>query len=331
MATAGQSLRAPRRLGRSGLLVTPIGLGCWQFSKGGNLAGRYWTILDDDEIRAIVARALELGLNWFDTAEGYGNGASERALSRSLRELGKSPGDVIIATKWSPVLRRAASIPATIDARLANLAPFPIDLHQIHNPFSVSSIESQVTAMVRLVEEKKVRSVGVSNFSRRQMEKAHRALERSGHPLVSNQVRYSLLDRSIETNGVLEAAKDLGISIIAYSPLAQGLLSGKFHDDPGLVRRLPGFRKYMSAFRTRGLERSRLVIEALRRIAPKYGATPAQAALNWLISHHGEAVVAIPGAARAGQVQDLAAAMSFRLAEADLDELDKTSAVFKYR
>jgi aryl-alcohol dehydrogenase-like predicted oxidoreductase len=328
METAGQSLREPRRLGRSELLVTPIGLGCWQFSKGGSLAGRYWTILGDGEIRQIVARALELGLNWFDTAEGYGAGASERALSKSLRELGKSPGEVLIATKWNPVLRRAASIPATIGERLANLAPYPIDLHQIHNPYSLSSIESQVTAMARLVADKKIRYIGVSNFSRRQMEKAHRALARAGLPLVSNQVRYSLLDRRIESNGVLAAAKDLGISVIAYSPLAQGILSGRFHDNPGLVRRLPGFRKYMPAFKPRGLEKSRPVVEALRRIAPKYGATPAQAALNWLISHQGESVVAIPGASRTNQVDDFAAAMSFRLTESDLEELDRASAAF---
>jgi len=329
MATLGQSSYTLRRLGRSDLIVTPIGLGCWQFSKGGNLAGRYWTILDDAEIREIVARALRLGLNWFDTAEGYGDGASERALAAALTAAGVAPGAVVIATKWSPFLRRATAIPATIGARLANLAPFPIDLYQIHNPLSVSSIGAQVEAMARLVEAKKIRFVGISNFSRPQMEKAHRALQKAGLPLVSNQVRYSLLDRRIETNGVLEAAKDLGIGVIAYSPLAQGLLSGKFHDDPGLVRRLPGFRKYMSAFRRRGLENSRPVIEALRRVAPAYGATPAQAALNWLIARHGDAVVAIPGAAKPGQVDDFAAAMSFRLSEEDMAELDRVSAVFK--
>jgi aryl-alcohol dehydrogenase-like predicted oxidoreductase len=329
MDSGRQSFREPRRLGRSGLLVTPIGLGCWQFSQGGNLPGRYWTILADDEIRAIVARALALGLNWFDTAEGYGGGASEKALSAALRAAGVAPGRVLIATKWSPLLRRAASIPATIETRLANLTPYPIDLFQIHNPLSVSSIESQVGAMARLVGERKIRAVGVSNFSRRQMERAHRELERLGLPLASNQVRYSLLDRCIETNGVLEAAKDLGIAIIAYSPLAQGLLSGKFHDDPGLVRRLPGFRKYMPAFWRRGLERSRPVIEALRRIAPGYGATPAQAALNWVILSQGESVVAIPGAAKAGQVDDFAAAMAFRLSEADMAELDRVSAPYK--
>jgi aryl-alcohol dehydrogenase-like predicted oxidoreductase len=327
--TAGRDFKAQRRLGRTELRVTPIGLGCWQFSKGQGLVGRYWTILDDAEIQRILARAMEGGINWFDTAEGYGNGESERALARGLRDLGKSPGEVVIATKWNPFLRRASSIPATISVRLANLIPFPIDLYQIHNPLSVSSIESQIRAMARLVEDGKIRYAGVSNFSKGQMERAQRALLEVGLPLASNQVRYSLLDRRIEQNGVLAAAREHGIAIIAYSPLAQGILSGKFHDDPDLIRRRSGFRKYMTAFKPRGLEKSRPVIDALRRIAPEYGATLAQVALNWLISRHGETVVAIPGATQADQVHDFTAAMSFRLSDGDMEELDRVSAPFK--
>jgi aryl-alcohol dehydrogenase-like predicted oxidoreductase len=320
---------ALRRLGLSELMVTPVGLGCWQFSKGQGLFGNYWLVLEDAEIRQIISRSLEGGINWFDTAEAYGKGESEKALAGGLLSLARSPGDVIIATKWNPVLRRASSIARTIDVRLGNLAPFPIDLHQIHNPFSLSSIESQVRAMAGLVQAKKIRYIGVSNFSRKQMGRAHRELQKLGLPLVSNQVRYSLLDRRIEANGVLEAAKELGISIIAYSPLAQGLLTGKFHEDPTLIRSRSGFRKYMGAFKPRGLEKSRPVIEALRRIAPKYGATLAQVSLSWLISFHGEIVVAIPGASQAGHVADFTAAMSFRLSAEDMEELDRVSALFK--
>jgi len=194
MGPAATDLSALRPLGRSGIMVTPVGLGCRQFSKGHGLPGKFWSTLEDAEIRGIVAAALAGGLNWFDTAEGYGGGESERALSGCLKELGLLPGQIVIATKWSPILRRASSITGTIDVRLANLAPFPIDLHQIHNPMSFSPVESQVEAMARLVEAGKIRSVGVSNFSRRLMERAHRALGKYGLPLVSNQVRYSLLD-----------------------------------------------------------------------------------------------------------------------------------------
>jgi aryl-alcohol dehydrogenase-like predicted oxidoreductase len=328
MTPAAPDLRSLRPLGRTGILVTPIGLGCWQFSKGRGLPGKFWSTLDDAEIRGIVAAALAGGINWFDTAEGYGRGESERALARSLRELGRLPGQAVVATKWSPLLRRSFSIERTISARLANLAPFPIDLHQIHNPWSFSSVDRQVQAMARLVEAGKIRSIGVSNFSRRLMERAHRALDRLGLPLAANQVRYSLLDRAIETNGVLEAARELGMTIIAYSPLAQGILSGRFHDEPGLAGRLPGFRRYMPAFWRRSLAKSFPVVKALRRIAPKYTATPVQVALNWVISKAGDTVVAIPGASRAVQVDDFAAAMSFRLSDGDREELDGVSAPF---
>jgi aryl-alcohol dehydrogenase-like predicted oxidoreductase len=324
-----RDLKALRRLGASEIMVSPIGLGCWQFSKGRGLSGSYWAVLDDEEIERILAAALTGGVNWFDTAEAYGRGESEKALAKGLAALGKTPGEVVIADKWHPVLRRATSITATIGTRLANLSPFPIDLYQIHNPLSVSSVAAQMKAMAGLVEAGKIRAVGVSNFSRRLMEKAHRALRGVGLPLVSNQVRYSLLDRAIETNGVLAAAKDLGISIIAYSPLAQGLLSGKYHDDPRLARKHGGFRKFMPAFRPGGLAKSRPVVEALRRIAAKNGATPVQVAINWLLSSHGETVVAIPGASRAGQVEDFAAATSFALADEDRAELDRVSAPFK--
>jgi aryl-alcohol dehydrogenase-like predicted oxidoreductase len=329
--TAPEILFPPRPLGRSGIKVTPIGLGCWQFSKGQGMFGDYWSVLDDAEIRGILAEALRGGIDWFDTAESYGNGESEKALSKGLRDLGRSPGEVVIATKWNPLLRRACSIRATIAVRLENLAPYPIDLHQIHNPLSLSPVGAQMRAMAGLVREKKIRSVGVSNFSRRRMIRAHQELGKEGLPLASNQVRYSLLDRRIEANGVLESAKELDIAIIAYSPLAQGLLSGKFHDDPRLVKKRSGYRKYMRAFRRRGLEKSRPVIEALRRIAPKYVATPGAIALNWLIAFGGETVLAIPGASRAEQVRDFTAAMSFRLSSEDREELDRVSAPFKTR
>ncbi len=323
------ALRAPRPLGRTEIKVTPIGLGCWQFSKGRGLGGKYWKVLDDAEIGRILAAALAGGINWFDTAESYGRGESERALARGLAALGKVPGEIVVATKWHPVLRRASSIEATIGTRLADLAPFPIDLHQIHNPYSVSTLRAQLRAMARLVEAGKIRAVGVSNFSRKRMERAVRILGEFGLPLAANQVRFSLLDRTIEADGTLQAAADLGVSIIAYSPLAQGILSGRFHDDPGLVRRQPGFRKYMPAFRRAALERSRPVVETLRRIAPNYGATAVQAALNWVVTAHGGNIVAIPGASRAGQVADLTAAMAFGLSEEDAAELDRVSLPFR--
>jgi aryl-alcohol dehydrogenase-like predicted oxidoreductase len=318
-----------RKLGSSDLRVSPIGLGCWQFSKGQGMSGKFWPNLADEEIEDIVRVSLEGGINWFDTAEAYGSGQSERALAAALKKFGKTSTDVIIATKWMPLFRTAKSILKTIDRRAANLEGFRIDLYQIHHPISISSAKAQMKAMARLVEEQKIRHIGVSNFSAKKMLAAHKALSEFGLGVASNQVHYSLLNRKIETNGVLDAAKDHGISIIAYSPLEQGILSGKFHDDSASIRRLTGPRKYRTGFKPKGLEKSRPVIEALRGISEKHRASPAQVALNWLIHVHGDTVVAIPGATKAGQARDNVEAMSFKLTADEMDSLDRASALFK--
>ncbi|MCU0409097.1 MAG: aldo/keto reductase, partial [Bacteroidales bacterium] len=154
------------------------------------------------------------------------------------------------------------------------------------------------------------------------------ALDKEGITLASNQVPYSLLNRKIEANGVMDAAKKLGVSIIAYSPLAQGLLSGKFHDNPELLKNT-GFRKFFPAFRPSGLEKSRPLINLLKELAEKYNATPSQVALNWLINFHGNTVLAIPGATKESHVKENTASMSFRLSEEDMDRVDKASSKYK--
>ena len=126
-----------RPLGKTGLKITPIGLGCWQFSQGRGFIGKVWSTLDAATIDAVVKAALDGGINWFDTAESYGYGKSEEALAGALTRLGKKPGDVIVATKWFPLLRSASSIIDTLPERLGFLDPFPIDLLQIHSPGSL--------------------------------------------------------------------------------------------------------------------------------------------------------------------------------------------------
>ena len=143
-------------------------------------------------------------MTWFDTAQAYGNGASERALSVALRHLHAEPGSVVVATKWLPILKAARDIPRTIGTRMACLRPYPIDLYQVHIPWSISSVAAQMREMAALVRAGHVRAVGVSNFSASRMAKAGAALQAEGLPLASNQVRINLLDRSIEANGVLE-------------------------------------------------------------------------------------------------------------------------------
>lgn len=306
-----------RNLGKSDLKVTPIGLGCWQFSKQNNFAGKYWPMLEDDLVRSIVDQSLKNGVNWFDTAELYGNGASEKALSSALTSLGKKPGEVIIATKWWPMFRTASNIAKTIDRRLKALDPFPIDLYQVHQPYGFSNERAEMKAMAGLVKAGKIKYVGVSNFSASKMRHAWETLDRLGIPLASNQVRYNLLDRKIESNGILKTAKELGITIIAYSPLAQGILSGKFHDNPDLAKQ-SGYRSHLSLFKPSGIEKSRPVVLRLKELAVKYNVTPSQVALNWLINAHGESVVAIPGSTTVKQADEDTLAMKFQLSKEDL-------------
>ena len=128
-----------RDLGRSGLKITPIGLGCWQLQQGKGMTGMMWSVLDQETMDAIVAAALQGGISWYDTAEAYGRGASERALATGLRHSGIEPGRVVVATKWLPILKPASDIRGNIDERIECLAPYPVDLFQVHIPWSRSS------------------------------------------------------------------------------------------------------------------------------------------------------------------------------------------------
>ncbi len=318
-----------RPLGRSPIRVSAVGLGCWQFSEGRGIAGGYWPALPQERADRIVAASLAGGINWFDTAEMYGGGRSEAALARALLAAGRGNGEVVVATKWWPVLRTAGNLKATISERRRRLAPFDIDLHQVHQPYALASTAAQMRAMADLVAAGAIRTVGVSNFSAAKMRAAHTALAARGLPLVSNQVRYNLLDRRIESNGVLGAARELGVTIIAWSPLAQGLLTGKFHRDPDLVRSRPGPRRWLAGFRHRGLEKTRPLIEALEEIATARGVTPAQVALRWLVDFQGGTVVAIPGATSEAQARENAGVLGLRLGDAEMAWLDGLSRGFR--
>ena len=146
-----------------------------------------------------------------------------------------------------------------------------------------------------------------------------------GLPLVVNQMNYSLLNRKIETNGVLEAAKELGVTIVAYTPLGYGLLTGKYHRDPSLLMEKPKYRQRMMGPK---IERSRRVVETLSEIAEKYGVLPGQVALNWLITSQGDTVVAIPGATKVKHVEESAGAMQFELSEEEIARIDEASKEF---
>ena len=314
-----------RRLGDSDLLVSPVGLGCLQFSRGNGISGVMWPKLTNQQINDIVRSSIQGGINWFDTAELYGWGESERALSKSIGELNIERDKIIIATKWWPLLRTASSIARTIDQRLKALNVNSIDLYQLHNAFSFSSISTEMREMAKLVDRGKIKYVGVSNFSAAQMRKAHQELSNYGLKLTSNQVNYSLLKRDIETNGVLDTANELGISLIAYSPLGRGLLTGKFHDNPELAAQRHIFRRYYASLNKSKINKSMPVVDALKSIALKYQVTPSQVALNWVINSQGNVIVAIPGATKAGHAEDNAGAMKFLLSQDEISFLNEVS------
>lgn len=323
---AKTSVNGYRPLGKTDLRVTPIGLGMMEFSGGGGMTGMAFPTIPQEEKNATIRAALDGGINWFDTAELYGRGVSEASLAEALKANGKHDGDVVVATKWWPLFRTAGNIRRTIDERLRYLGGFSIGLYMIHQPFGLSSAEAEMDAMADLVEAGKIHAVGVSNFSAKAMRRAHAALKKRGLPLAVNQVRYSLLDRKIEANGVLDAAKELGITIIAYTPLGFGLLTGKYHKDPALLARKSfPWRPRLQM----GLERSRPVVAALEEIAGKHDATPGQVALNWVVNSQGEGVVTIPGVTRAAQAKENAAAMKFKLSPDELARLDDLSGGFR--
>ncbi len=285
-----------------------------QFS-GPGMVSRFFPPLPQTQIDPIIKAALHGGITWFDTAEMYGKGNSERCLSAGLTHAGISPGDVTVATKWSPVGRAARSIDRTIGDRIGALQPFPIDLHQIHFPAgNFSPIRRQVHAMAQLAEAGKIRAFGVSNFTARHMETAHAALAEHGIPLASNQVQINLLHRRIERNGVLETARRLGVTLIAYSPLASGMLTGKFHDDRSRLTNTPRVRRLINGLTEKRLARTAPLIEGLREIAAAHQASVGQVALAWLITNYGDTVVAIPGASKPHHAEEAAGALKVTLA-----------------
>jgi aryl-alcohol dehydrogenase-like predicted oxidoreductase len=311
-------------LGRSEVRVSRLGLGVMVWGEASGVhrvmpaKSAYGGTNAADEQAAFDA-SLAAEINFFDTAAMYSGGASERRLG----ELAEGK-EVVIATKFPPTpLGRAEDMPTALDASLRNLRRSFVDLYQHHFPSRRMDIAKLMDLMADAVQAGKIKSVGVSNYSAAQMRTAYDALGRRGIPLASNQVQYSLLHRQPETNGVLETCRELGITLIAYQPLASGALTGKYLDGSRPV----GIRRFREPFRGSKFHALRPVVALLRAVADHYGKTPGQVALRWLLEQ--EAVVPIPGAKNADQAAHNAGALSFSLSPDEIGYLNEATEAWR--
>jgi aryl-alcohol dehydrogenase-like predicted oxidoreductase len=294
--------------------ISRIGLGTWQF---GSREWGYGRAYAGQEAHAIVRRAVELGVTLFDTAEIYGFGRSERILGAALSDtLGDSLGEdresVFLATKILPLFPVAPVVEQRAVASANRLGVRRLDLYQVHQPNPLVRDGTIMRGMRALQRVGLVSEVGVSNYSLDRWRAAEQAL---GSRVLSNQVRYNLVDRSAERD-LLPFAASTGHVVIAYSPLAQGLLSGRYHRDSRPGNRL---RAASPLFLPENLDRAAGLIAALREVADAHAATPAQIALAWAIRRPG--VVAIPGASSVGQLESNVAAAGIDLAEDEYQSL----------
>jgi aryl-alcohol dehydrogenase-like predicted oxidoreductase len=277
-----------------------------------------------DEEAAFRA-SLDAGVTLFDTAEMYGSGNSEHRLGELARGT-----TAIIATKYAPSLaflpflpRSSRHLPKALDASLARLGRTTVDLYQIHYPVPLVSIKALMGRLADAVQAGQVRAVGVSNYSEVQMRIAQAALETRGVPLASNQVQYSLLYRRPEFDGVLAACKELGITLLAYMPLAMGALSGKYR--PGNVPTDWMRRRMTKTFRPREVESLPGILGRLVAIGKSHERSAAQVALRWVME---QGAVPIPGAKDGIQARENAGSATFALSQSEVDELRETAQVW---
>jgi len=305
------------------LRVGSMGIGAmpWSDSRGFGYGSR----LGLEQARQAFQACLGDGAvpTLFDTAEMYGFGKSERILGALVHGAARP---TCVATKYAPwpwrMTRRG--VVAALRRSLARLGLPSVDLYQIHFPPLLAPVPRIVEGLGDAVEAGLARCVGVSNFSAAQMRQAHALLARRGVPLASNQVEYSLVQRRPETNGVLEACRELGVVLVAYSPLGRGVLSGKY----GAGTRPADMRKRMPVFQPSRLERIAPLVAALREIGAKHGErTPSQVALNWLARD--PRVLPIPGAKTEQQARENMESVQFALSAADAERIDVLSKQFR--
>jgi aryl-alcohol dehydrogenase-like predicted oxidoreductase len=301
-------------LGPTDIQISPVGLGAWAWGDRwvwGYGNGTY----TDQDIRAAFDVSLASGINFVDTAEIYGSGRSEQLLGRFIRE---SNVPIVVATKFFPYpwRWRRASVVTALHHSLTRLGLTQVELYQIHVPYSIIPVETWMAGLADAVEAGLTRAVGVSNYDTEQTRRAYDALARRGIPLASNQVEYSLLERKPERIGLMQFCREQNITVIAYSPIAKGVLTGKYtpENPPPGVRGRTYNRNY--------LKRVHPLIDLLNQIGQAHGKTAGQVALNWTIC---KGTVTIPGAKNLRQARENAGALGWRLTAGEVAELDRVS------
>lgn len=290
-----------------------MGLGAWQW--GDRLIWQFGQKYHEEDVREAFDASIDAGIQLVDTAEVYGNGRSEQLLGQFYRT---TQQPVIIATKFFPFpwrLRKKSLLHA-LKRSLNRIGVDAVDLYQVHQPLPPVPIETWMEAMIMAVDEGLTRTVGVSNYNQTQMVRAYSLLARKGVPLASNQISYSLLNRKIEKNNLLARCHELGIRVIAYSPIEKGLLSGKYSpENPP-----PGIRgqRYAGI-----LPKIGSLLKLMTEIGQDHsGKSNVQVALNWCIS---KGTLPIPGAKNAEQAQENAGALGWSLTEEEIEKLDEAS------
>jgi aryl-alcohol dehydrogenase-like predicted oxidoreductase len=312
MTPAAPISQSIRTLGNSDLQLTPIGFGAWAIG-GGNWEFA-WGPQDDNESIDAIHRALDLGINWIDTAAIYGLGHSEQIVGRALKSTTHNP---LVFTKCSmrwhedrSIYRslRPDSLAEELESSLRRLGVESIDLYQIHWPNPEAEIEEGWEALARFREQGKIRWIGVSNFSVEQMKRAQKIA-----PITSLQPPYSMLRRAIEDE-ILPYAKANGIGVINYSPMVSGLLTGKMTAERVAAFPVDDWRRRGVEFNEPRLSRNLELVEILREIGSGHGVSPGVVAVAWSL-HQPAITAAIVGGRSAQQVDGLAPALEFRLSE----------------
>ena len=307
-------MNSPGKLGNSTLQVGRIGLGCMGMSEF------YGGTRDEAAHIRLLHAAIELGVNHFDTADVYGNGHNEALLSRAFSDRWDR---VTVATKfgvrrgpmgeWLGLCGRRKYVKEACERSLKRLGIETIDLYCQHRPDPNAPVEESVGAMKELVEEGKVRFIGVSEFTAEQIRAAHAV-----HPITALQTEYSLWTRDVEKNGILEACRDLGIAFVAYSPLGRGFLTGAIPNREALDAN--DWRLNNPRFSDDAMTENARFVELVREIAARKGATEAQVALAWVLAQ-GEDIFTIPGTRRIERLKENLGAWKVQFTAGELAEI----------